>query len=409
MNLIKLFDYFDRITESPEAVPKLRQFIFDLAVRAKLVPQDPTDEPASDLFRRIQKHKAAVIQSKGGHQEEPLSAVDQAPFQIPKSWMWTRWEAIALKIGDMDHKMPEAVKQGVPFISPRDFRPGNRIDFDNAKRVSVEDFARLSKKIKAEPGDLIYPRYGTIGENRLVTEKRDFLVSYSCAIVKVMPELIDPQFQYLYSISTFCRDQAREAENKSTQANVGIKSIQDFIVPLPPLAEQKRIVAKVERLMALCDQLEQSVHQQQNRRMQVSRSALHGLTNGASPDELHRHSRFYLQHLKDFTAVPSQIPELRRAILSLAVRGRLAPQEQGEEPASEIIRRIQAEKSRRIVAIALRTSESGTSADAAGQIVNSAVSLIGWVLFGAFAYVGTTVLFASLHSQPAAEPGADQT
>jgi type I restriction enzyme S subunit len=144
-------------------------------------------------------------------------------------------------------------------ISTRDFLPDNQIDFERAKRVSRQDFTRLSTKIKPDLGDIIYPRYGTIGENRLVQEQRDFLASYSCCVIKVLNGFINPWYQYFFSISSHCRLQAKAAENKTTQSNVGIRSIQEFIVPLPPLAEQHRIVAKVDELMAICDQLEAQI------------------------------------------------------------------------------------------------------------------------------------------------------
>lgn len=131
--------------------------------------------------------------------------------------------------------MPNTTSEGVPFVSPRDFYPGNVINFDGAKRVSVEDFERLSAKIKAERGDLIYPRYGTIGENILVDVERDFLVSYSCAVIKVAHGFIDPIYQFYVSMSGCIRKQAKAAENRTTQANVGIKSIQQYLFPIPLL------------------------------------------------------------------------------------------------------------------------------------------------------------------------------
>ena len=190
-----------------------------------------------------------------------------------------------MKIGDIDHKMPETVKNGVPFISPRDFLPGNRINFDTAKRISFADFSRLSAKIRATSGDLIYPRYGTIGENRLVTENREFLVSYSCAVIKVLHGYIDPRYQYIYSISSICKEQAKAAENKTTQANVGIKSIQEFAIPLPPLAEQHRIVAKVDDLMALCDQLEARLTTAQTEASRLLESVLYNALNVPAPSQ----------------------------------------------------------------------------------------------------------------------------
>lgn len=271
------FNHLPRLTTRTQHIQQLRQAILNLAVRGQLVSQDPNDEPASVLLKRIQAEKKRIAQAGEIRNEKslPLIASENIPFDLPAGWEWTRWETIALKIGDIDHKMPETVTDGIPYVSPRDFLSGNRIDFDGAKQVSLGDFDRLSKKIKPTVGDLIYPRYGTIGENRLVTVRRDFLVSYSCAIVKVLGGFIDSKYQYLYSISPYCRQQAKAAENKATQANVGIKSIQEFLFPLPPLAEQHRIVAKVEELMGLCDRLEEQLTTTQTESRRLLEAVLH--------------------------------------------------------------------------------------------------------------------------------------
>ncbi len=347
MNAELLLAHFDRISDAPDAVARLRLLILDLAVRGKLVGQDPNDEPATRLLKRIHTEKAHLAKAGIIRSEKIMPSVqDDEYFELPRGWVWTRWESIALKIGDIDHKMPDSVVDGIPFISPRDFLPGNRIDFDRAKRVSLEDFLRLSAKIKACPGDLIYPRYGTIGENRMIAEERDFLVSYSCAVVKVMHGFIDPRFQFIFSISSFCKEQAKAAENKTTQANVGIKSIQEFAVALPPLEEQHRIVAKVDELMALCDRLEASRREQETHREQLTASAHHHLNNGADAEELRTHIQFFIGHLPRLTKRPDQIKQLRQTILNLAVRGKLVPQSPNDEQASKLLKRIEAEKRR---------------------------------------------------------------
>jgi type I restriction enzyme S subunit len=334
MNPELLLAHFNRISDARGAILRLRSFILDLAVRGKVVEQDPNDEPASELLKRIQAEKARLVKSGVTRAAKPLAAVeDRGLFQLPDGWAWTRWDAIALKIGDIDHKMPETVADGVPFVSPRDFLPGNRIDFDGAKRVSFDDFARLSKKMRPAAGDLIYPRYGTIGENRLVTEERDFLVSYSCAVIKTLVGFISAQYQYLYSVSSFCREQATAAENKTTQANVGIKSIQEFVVPLPPLAEQHRIVTKVDELMALCDRLEATQRERETRRDRLTATGLHHLSDGATSETFREHAHFYLSHLPQLTIRPDQVPGLRQAILSLAVQGKLVRQSPDDEHA----------------------------------------------------------------------------
>jgi type I restriction enzyme S subunit len=245
-----------RLTTRPEHIKAMWQTILNLAVRGKLLEQDANDEPATALLKRIQAEKARLAKLGRIKVEKVAEPIEKNDGMIPSGWALCRWNSIAMKIGDIDHKMPDTVLGGVPYVSPRDFYPNNVIDFERAKRISREDYLRLAAKIKPDFEDLIYPRYGTIGENRLVTEQREFLASYSCAVVKTLRGFVDPKYQYIFSISGYCKDQAKAAENKTTQANVGIASIQQYIVPLPPLAEQHRIVAKVDELMALCDQLE---------------------------------------------------------------------------------------------------------------------------------------------------------
>jgi type I restriction enzyme S subunit len=260
-----------------------------------------------------------------------------------------------MKIGDVDHKMPETVSDGVPYVSPRDFYPNNVIDFDRAKRISHNDYLRLATKIKPDCGDLIYPRYGTIGENRLVMEQREFLASYSCAVIKTMKDFIDPKYQYIFSISGYCKDQAKAAENKTTQANVGIASIQQYIVPLPPLAEQHRMVAKVDELMALCDRLQAAQTEREQNRDRLVAASLHQLQNSNGFTPRHQDAKrdeknlgplapwresIFLQNLQHLTTRPAHIKQLRQTILNLAVRGKLVPQDPSDEPAAELLKRV---------------------------------------------------------------------
>lgn len=243
-----------------EQMDSLRQAIRNLGVQGKLTRQDVDEEPGAVLLAKIAEAKAKLISRRGVRSATSVSSAGAGiGIDLPPGWAVARWEDIALKIGDIDHKMPDQVTEGIPYVSPRDFGPGNSINFEGAKRISRADFDRLAKKIRPEVGDIIFPRYGTIGENRLVDDAREFLASYSCCVIKVLHGFVDPGFQYLYSISDVCRAQARAAENKTTQANVGIQSIKDFLVPLPPLAEQRRIVLRVNQLMTVCDQLEASL------------------------------------------------------------------------------------------------------------------------------------------------------
>lgn len=348
MNAEQLLAHFDRISEAPDAVARLRQFVLDLAVRGRLVAQDPGDEPASELLERIEAEKLRTGKRKRSKASSENRYV--ADHDLPRGWVVTEWQAATLAIGDIDHKMPETVEDGVPYISPRDFVAGNMIDFAAAKQISWSDYARLSAKIKPELGDLIFPRYGTIGNSRLVKTSAEFLASYSCAVIKLMKGFVDPQYQFFFSRSSSCTEQAAAAANKTTQANVGLRSIREFMIPLPPLAEQHRIVARVDELMALCDQLEKAKTEREQRRDRLVAASLHRIGQPEATDEggggsaFHRDVHFHLRHFPRLVTRPEHVRQLRQTILDLAVRGRLVPQDPEDEPASELLGRIEVQR-----------------------------------------------------------------
>ena len=253
--------HFGELYSVKENVVELRKTILQLAVMGKLVRQDPNDEPASELLRSIELEKQRLVKEGKIKAQNSLPKIkpEEMPYALPKGWEWCRWNDVALKIGDIDHKMPMEVDNGVPYVSPRDFFGENEINFKQAKKISVQDFEKLRLKIQPEKFDIIFPRYGTLGVNRFVLVDTDFLASYSCAIIKNLKEFINPKYSYYYSISKLVRKEIERYTKKTTQANVGVKSIQVFLYPLPPLAEQRRIVEKIDRLMGMCDRLEESI------------------------------------------------------------------------------------------------------------------------------------------------------
>lgn len=256
---------------------QLKKSVLQEAIQGKLVPQDPADEPASILLERIRTEKEQLIKEgkikreknpshiyrgNDGHfyeqigKAEPICIDDQLPFDIPESWEWARLENVSVQIGDIDHKMPPTVEaNGIPYISPLNFTSNNGIDFENAKQISLEDYVCLSKKCSPEKNDIIFPRYGTIGVVRMVNTSRKFLTSYSCCTIKNSKRFMSPKYVYYVLQSKFIKDEINRYINKTTQPNVGLKSIKRFLFPLPPLAEQQRIVAKLEQLLPLCEHL----------------------------------------------------------------------------------------------------------------------------------------------------------
>lgn len=162
-------------------------------------------------------------------------------------------EELTLFIGDMNHEMPKGQDKGIPFVSPKDFikTDGNiGIDFDGAKKITREDFERLSKKARPQKGDILMARYGTIGAARYVETDREFLASYSIAVIRPNPELVDGRFLYWMSISPYVQEQAIKGIRGSSMADLGLKTIREFIIPHLNFDEQRRIVAYLDGLQA---------------------------------------------------------------------------------------------------------------------------------------------------------------
>ncbi|MGR3777368.1 restriction endonuclease subunit S [Bacillus paramycoides] len=249
----KFEDLYRIKTEFPV---QLEKSILQYAMQGKLVGQRETDEPASRLVERIKVEKERLVKEKVIKKEKALPEImeDEIPFEIPESWEWVRLLDLVTDIRDVDHWMPKAQSEGYPYISPRDFTLDG-INFDDAKRISKEDYEKLSQRIKPSKGDIIFPRYGTIGATRLINVDKEFLVSYSSVTIKINENYMYPKFLYYYTRSSVCTGEIQRYINKTTQPNVGIKSVKSFIVPVPPLDEQYRIVERIEYLLSLKNQL----------------------------------------------------------------------------------------------------------------------------------------------------------
>lgn len=200
--------------------------------------------------------------------------------ELPKGWKWTTFDEVSTKIGDIDHKMPKQIANGYPYVSTKDFTDDLKISFDNAKYISKEDYLNLSRKIKPERGDIIFPRYGTIGKNILVDFDKEFLVSYSCAVIKPDNSIVLSKYAYTYSLSPKISEEIRKYTVETTQANVGIASIKNFVFPLPSIIEQQLIVSELESKLTVCDKIEetisQSLQQAETLRQSILKKAFEG-------------------------------------------------------------------------------------------------------------------------------------
>ena len=189
-----------------------------------------------------------------------------------------------VEIGDIDHRMPETVADGIPYLMTGDFVGTNELNFDGTKMISEEDYCQLSQKIKPEKGDILFARYASVGAARYVDFTRKFLISYSCAIIKKSKK-INSKYLYHFITSGKVQQQIKLEINTGSQANIGIDSMKNHIVvSMPPLEEQTKIADALSNLDHLI-----TLHQRKYEKLvNIKKSMLDKMfpKNGASVPEI---------------------------------------------------------------------------------------------------------------------------
>lgn len=349
MNAEHLLQHFERISEAPDAILRLRRFILDLAVRGKLVEHDPNDEPATELLKRIQAEKARLMKDGKLRKQKHLRAVgkDEVPSISPSNWKWERLGTLSTMItkGSTPTSYGHAfTKTGISFIKVESIKKGLLLSKNVTSFISEETHNFLARS-QLETGDILFSIAGSIGTCAVVTN--DVLpanTNQALAIIRGTQLVYNPAFLLICIQSSVVHVILNKARGGAMN-NVSLDDIQNFVTPLPPLAEQHRIVAKVEELMALCDQLEAAKTEREQSRDRLVAANLYNLNQPVDDEEAFReHARFTFTHLKRTTTRPAHIKQFRQTILNLAVRGKLVAQNPNDEPAAELLKRIQAEK-----------------------------------------------------------------
>jgi len=250
-------DAFDLILDCPENVDVLRKTILQLGVMGKLRTQVSTDEPVGKLLANIRKKKIKLINERKLKASKPSEKENRYPQSIlPSNWEWVSLENICEIINDGTHVTPSYSSKGIPFLSVGNLK-GNSIDFTNCKFISIEDHIELTKRCKPEKYDILLGKVGsTIGVCDVITHDEEFSIFVQLALLKPFKEFIDSHYVKYTILSRLVQDQILIGSAGSAMPYIGVGRIQSIVIPLPPLAEQHRIVAKVDALMALCDALE---------------------------------------------------------------------------------------------------------------------------------------------------------
>lgn len=212
----------------------LQSKVLDLAIRGKLVPQDAADGSALDLLAQIGKERGCTI--------KPLT--EDVPFDIPENWCWVKFGEY-MDVRDGTHDSPKYYDTGYPFVTSKNLVDG-RIDFTTCKLICQEDYDLFNKRSCVEDGDILYAMIGSIGNPVIVKKDRDFAIKNVALFKK---NFSDTNIKYVYLWLLYREKHFREDATGGLQPFISLKMFRTCPFPLPPLAEQKRIVAKVEELL----------------------------------------------------------------------------------------------------------------------------------------------------------------
>ncbi|GAB1354204.1 hypothetical protein MASR1M12_29420 [Erysipelotrichia bacterium] len=249
---------FAELYSVKENVAELRKTILQLAVMGKLVPQNPTDQPASELLKEIAAEKARLIKSGKLKPQKPLPPIkpEERAFHLPVFWEWTRLGDCVSVLGDGIHGTPKFDDAGeFFFINGNNLSDGIIEIKRETKRVAEEEYSKYRKELNDRT--VLVSINGTIG-NIAFYDNEKVVLGKSACYFNLFPQLDKIYIKKIINGQYFVR-YAIEAATGSTIKNVSLGAMRHFPLPLPPLAEQKRIVARVDQLMALCDNLEKSI------------------------------------------------------------------------------------------------------------------------------------------------------
>ncbi|HCJ7272298.1 TPA: restriction endonuclease subunit S [Vibrio cholerae] len=324
-------------------VKKLRELILELAVRGKLVPQDSNDEPASVLLERIAQEKAQLVKDKKIKKTKPLSSVkeQEKTFDIPRGWSWTRIGLITTFVNGFAFKSSSFQDSGVGIVKIGDISFAGELTPNTMSRVDTSVIKDLDPSLRVNRGDMVIAMSGaTTGKVGFNTTNEVFYLNQR--VGKFIPHQID--LDYLFFPLTTKIAENLEKSLGSAIPNLSTGQINDIVIALPPLQEQHRIVAKVDELMALCDQLEQQTEASIEAHQVLVTTLLDTLTNSADADELMQNWARISEHFDILFTTEESIDQLKQTILQLAVMGKLVPQDPSDEPAAKLLKRIAEEK-----------------------------------------------------------------
>ena len=346
MNADRLLAHYEKISDTPDAIPSLRHFILDLAVRGKLVEQDPKDGNGSSLLVKVERTWAGRISSGKGKKQKVWESpgFSDVPFEVPNNWALVRLGQAVELVNGRAFKPSDWTPTGLPIV---------RIQNLNNPTASFNRYdGEVKDKFLIDTGDFLISWSGTPGTSfgAHVWERGPAVLNQHIFKSIIIGDAFEIPFLKL-AINSRLLELIEQAHGGVGLQHITKPKLEAVVLTLPPRAEQHRIVAKVDELMALCDRLEAARTEREATRDRLMAASLARL-DAPDPDPavFQNYAAFALDNLIPLTTRPDQVKALRQTILNLAVRGKLVEQDPNDEPASELLKRIAAEKARLVKA-----------------------------------------------------------
>ena len=321
-----LLSNFNLLATAPGGVARLRELILTLAVQGKLVPQDAADEPAAVLLGKIRAEKDQLIAAGEIRRDKPLTEIseEEKPFELPESWAWVRLPQIYYSISPSGSKLLSSAVQpeGMYPVVDQGQRPIAGYTNDQSLVIEI-------------PGPVI-----VFGDHTKEIKYVDFDFVAGADGTKILRSIFQDARFFACQLRSFKLEHRGYARH--------FKVLNSHLFAVPPLAEQSRIVTRVEELMRLCDALEAKGKLEAAQHAQLVSSLLATLTESRTPEALAANWQRISQHFDLLLDRPEAVDALEQTILQLAVRGLLVPQNPQDEPASVLLQKIRVEKDRLI-------------------------------------------------------------
>lgn len=350
-----LFEHYDGIVDTPEAVSKMRDAILDFAVHGRLVEQDSDDEPASELLERISAERGRLTELIVSRNMKPADSIEstQLPHLIPLNWSWTRIAHLGLI--NPKNKLPDSLDAS--FIPMRLIASEYSATSQHEKRL----WGKIKKGYThfAE-GDVGLAKITPCFENGKSTIFRNLtggVGSGTTELHVLRPLIVLAEYVLIFlKRQKFIETGIQTMTGTAGQKRVPLEYFVYSPFPLPPLAEQHRIVAKVDELMDHCDRLDEKFKERENHRKRFSKASFGSLTeSGIDESEFEKRGGFVVENFDRLTVDVDQIKNLRQLIIDLAVRGRLVEQSPDDEPIANLLADIVSERDERLKKGEIRT------------------------------------------------------